>query len=488
MIIGNGGVESALNLTRVELPIELQKNFYALRNTPLFYVSYCKKLNSDEKVQRRVVICTLDHFYTCHPNGDILRCFPYDMIERIIHDPIRQQIAVVVPLEYDVAMEVPNTFYLIDVIDTLRSLRPTTTSPMILQYVLRRRRDPKRDGLPSALLGYPPAAVDGEDAEAPSDDNSSVGSSFDDCDGYLATRAPKQVSDQQSHDSDVVDMFEETYYSGPRGKKAKQHEGGSFESAVSLTEFAATNQQVFNVSDLGATFAGADTLNVWPEGAQKRKEQIPRSSPQSDSNVNNNAEGRARTTSRKDGQHAVTASPNLPASTPASPLADPEENTNKKPPLIEQCRDWWYYFRQAVPIPFFSIYPKGVIPNWNDKYYKDPNASERVKRRRQRSYRAQYEGKALFNWLFWRERGARERMSIHNPLMPASEEPPINVQHILDHDPFVFGENVAGQPNEVCIGKAPYTVRLARPADWRLCLYTGAEEGGEEEFELPSGE
>eukprot|EP00744_Colponema_vietnamica_P023388 GILI01033821.1.p1 GENE.GILI01033821.1~~GILI01033821.1.p1 ORF type:complete len:385 (-),score=44.98 GILI01033821.1:47-1117(-) len=356
---------------------------------------------------------------------------------------------------------------------------------MILQYVLRRRRDPKRDGLPSALLGYPPSAVDGEDVEGKSVDSSSLGSSFDDCNGYLEHTAPNGTLDQRSQSTNSDDMMEETYYSGSRGRqgKAPAHDDGSFGSTVSILEMGA-HQPAFAGPDLGATFAGPDSLNIWPQSkvAETRKgraDTIGTARDRAASHKSSDRRSRSNT-------NALPAEQAKPVASPSSPIADTEET--KKTPFIEQCRDWWYYFRHAVPLPLLSVYPKEVILNWNDRFYKDPNASERVKKRRQRSYRAQYEGKPMFTWLFWRERGARERMSIHNPLMPTSEEPPINVQHINDHDPFVFGENIAGQPNEVCIGRAPYTVRLARPDDWRLCLYTGAEEGGEEEFELPSGE
>ena len=157
-------------------------------------------------------------------------------------------------------------------------------------------------------------------------------------------------------------------------------------------------------------------------------------------------------------------------------------------PLIQQCLDWWYYFRRSIIVPTFGLYPSGVVPNWNDKFYKDPRATERVRRREQRSYKARYEGNMLFRWLFWRERQGRVRMSIHNPLMPASEEAVINQQAYIEKDPFVFGENVAGHPDEVCIGKGPYAVRLEKPLGFRLCLYTGRPDGDEEEFDIGDDE
>ena len=127
MELGATDVLDAVQLPRADVPLELQKNFNGLRNVPLFYSAYCRKLSHKNKVQNRVLLATLDHLYCCHPNGDILRCFPFSYISRIIHDPERRQIGIVVPKEYDLLIAVLDTFHFLHVIYTLRMLHGCDT-------------------------------------------------------------------------------------------------------------------------------------------------------------------------------------------------------------------------------------------------------------------------------------------------------------------------------------------------------------------------
>ena len=121
MNIGDG-IASSLRLIRTEIPLELHKNFVGLKHVPLFYSSYVKKLSHNNKVQTRLMIATLDHLYCCHPNGDILRCFPYSFITMVFHDPMRKQVGLVIPREYDLLLAAHDTYQLIHVIETLRGL------------------------------------------------------------------------------------------------------------------------------------------------------------------------------------------------------------------------------------------------------------------------------------------------------------------------------------------------------------------------------
>lgn len=127
MELGATDVLDAVQLPRADVPLELQKNFNGLRNVPLFYSAYCRKLSHKNKVQNRVLLATLDHLYCCHPNGDILRCFPFALISKVIHDPERRQIGIVVPKEYDLLIAVLDTFHFLHVIYTLRMLHGCDT-------------------------------------------------------------------------------------------------------------------------------------------------------------------------------------------------------------------------------------------------------------------------------------------------------------------------------------------------------------------------
>lgn len=136
MELGGADLEEAIQLPRAEIPLELQKNFTGLHGVPLFYSQYCRKLSHKNKVQNRVIIATLDHLYCCHPNGDILRCFPFPFIEKIYHDPERKQIGLVVPKEYDLLIAVIDTFHFVHVIHTLRALH-AAESPLVVELVKR---------------------------------------------------------------------------------------------------------------------------------------------------------------------------------------------------------------------------------------------------------------------------------------------------------------------------------------------------------------
>jgi hypothetical protein len=150
MELGAVDAEDAIQLPRAEIPLELQKNFTGLRNVPLFYAQYCRKLNHKNKVQNRVLIATLDHLYCCHPNGDILRCFPFSFIEKLYHDPERKQIGMVVPKEYDLLVALLDTFHFVHVIYSLRSLH-ASESPLVVELVKRSKL--KRPSLRSTSSG-----------------------------------------------------------------------------------------------------------------------------------------------------------------------------------------------------------------------------------------------------------------------------------------------------------------------------------------------
>jgi hypothetical protein len=161
MEIGGLNVEEVIQLPRAEIPLELQKNFAGLRRTPLFYASYSRKLNHKNKVQNRVLIATLDHLYTCHPNGDILRCFPFSMISKIIHDPERRQVGIIVPKEYDLLMALQDTFHFIHVVSTLRALHPSETA-LVVELVRRSHRTVESGSLRQAAS---PTKTSGEASE-----------------------------------------------------------------------------------------------------------------------------------------------------------------------------------------------------------------------------------------------------------------------------------------------------------------------------------
>lgn len=139
MELGATDAEEAIQLPRAEIPLELQKNFTGLRNVALFYAAYCRKLNHKSKVQNRVLIATLDHLYCCHPNGDILRCVTFGMIEKIYHDPERKQVGIVIPREYDLLVALLDTFHFVHVIHSLRSLHDTE-KPLVVEQVKRSKQ------------------------------------------------------------------------------------------------------------------------------------------------------------------------------------------------------------------------------------------------------------------------------------------------------------------------------------------------------------
>lgn len=145
MELGAIDAEDAIQLPRAEVPLELQKNFTGLRNVPLFYAQYCRKLNHKDKVQNRVMIATLDHLYCCHPNGDILRCFPHSYVEKIVHDPERKQVALIVPKEYDILLAMLDTFHFVHVVHSLRALHDSDT-PLVIEMVKRSRGKPHGGG------------------------------------------------------------------------------------------------------------------------------------------------------------------------------------------------------------------------------------------------------------------------------------------------------------------------------------------------------
>lgn len=134
-------VTSALHLPQAEVPLELQGNFAGIRHIPLFYAGYIRKMSHKAKVQTRLLLCTIDNVYACHPNGDIVRCFPYEFIESIYHDPDRKQVAFIVPREYDMLFAVPDTYHLIHVIETLRSMH-AADKPLTVRTLVRQQAPP----------------------------------------------------------------------------------------------------------------------------------------------------------------------------------------------------------------------------------------------------------------------------------------------------------------------------------------------------------
>ena len=133
-----GEVTALLNLPRAEVPFEIHRNFIGLRHVPLFFAAYVMKLSHNGKPQRRVLIATLDNLYVCHPNGDILRCVPYEFMTTVFHDPKRHEVGIVVPKEYDLLISTTESNDLVQVIETLRGLR-TTDEPLNVEVVERQK-------------------------------------------------------------------------------------------------------------------------------------------------------------------------------------------------------------------------------------------------------------------------------------------------------------------------------------------------------------
>ena len=145
----NNTSSSTAALEQTEIPPELFLPFRGLSSVPLFFSDYCRKLTTHKGVTiTRVIICTCEHFYLCHPNGDILRCFPFTAVSKILHDESRNQVGIVVPCEFDLALETPLSFQLIRVIDVLRRMHGARTA---LQMI---RVEPKPR--PEGFLGLRP--------------------------------------------------------------------------------------------------------------------------------------------------------------------------------------------------------------------------------------------------------------------------------------------------------------------------------------------
>jgi hypothetical protein len=167
-------VVSALQLKRCDVPLELQSNFAALRHVPLFFAGYVRKLNHRFTVQDRVLIATLDHVYVCDPNGDILRCFPYSAVETIIVDPPRQQMALIVPTEYDVAFSTTDTQSLLHVIEVIRGLHHAT-KPLRVEVIARSDAHADAEAPEASAVSVTPTAATpapaaaGEDGGEPSE-------------------------------------------------------------------------------------------------------------------------------------------------------------------------------------------------------------------------------------------------------------------------------------------------------------------------------
>jgi hypothetical protein len=119
MNIGSS-VASALRLQRTDVPIEIIQNFEGLRSTPLFYANYVKKVNHKGKKQTRVLLCTPEMVYCCHPNGDITRCIPYHDVAKLFHNPETDEVAFVVPSQYDLLLNAPDSHYLVHIVQTIR--------------------------------------------------------------------------------------------------------------------------------------------------------------------------------------------------------------------------------------------------------------------------------------------------------------------------------------------------------------------------------
>ena len=149
----------ALQLKRCEVPLELQANFAAIRHTPLFYANYVRKLNHKGKVQNRVLILTIDHIYVAHPNGDILRCFPYSYVTTVFWDNQRQMLGLVVPKEYDLALQTNDTHTIMHAFESLRGLHQCR-EPCAIQHLPHQAcLEPKDEDAPK------PAAAAAGDVE-----------------------------------------------------------------------------------------------------------------------------------------------------------------------------------------------------------------------------------------------------------------------------------------------------------------------------------
>ena len=140
MNIGGDAVTTSLRLTQTEVPLEIRKSFAALKHVPLFYSSYITKISAQQKIQNRLLICTIDHCYLCHPNGDVMRCFPFSFISHIFHDPQRKHVALIVPKEYDICFQAADTLNLIHVLETLRGLH-LNDNAMEVRTLTRDRTD-----------------------------------------------------------------------------------------------------------------------------------------------------------------------------------------------------------------------------------------------------------------------------------------------------------------------------------------------------------
>eukprot|EP01012_Entosiphon_sulcatum_P064796 TRINITY_DN9364_c0_g1_i1.p1 TRINITY_DN9364_c0_g1~~TRINITY_DN9364_c0_g1_i1.p1 ORF type:complete len:605 (-),score=119.34 TRINITY_DN9364_c0_g1_i1:108-1922(-) len=73
----------------------------------IHYMDECTKLNSQGKGQSRVIIISNNVLYLCMPdNGSVRRCIPLNAISHIHKHEETEQIALIVPVEYDLLLRV----------------------------------------------------------------------------------------------------------------------------------------------------------------------------------------------------------------------------------------------------------------------------------------------------------------------------------------------------------------------------------------------
>ena len=426
---------SMINLSCVDIPIELQKSLHGLRKVPLFFCEYCKKLNRKNKVQRRVVIMTLDHMYVCHPNGDIVRCFPFSLVTKIIHDSVRYQLGIIVPTEYDLLIEVADSFHFINVFSTLRGLHPFD-EPLEIEPVKRQLRS----GFQSSLAdgSYQPVVIGGESPSAPVVPSQEEDPFFAQLGGYVA---PQTSSSQAPH---------------------KESDRDRILSSLGISRQEAADIEAEDREAKRVRLEEADGNSVENASFDETRSRLPNDESDDDSQ---SEKKKSDATSASRG--SASKSTGGPRTTRNGDSTAIQSKTSlrwwQQGAIGVKLADWWFYAKQAVPA--LQRLPPGVIPNWNQQYYQEMNDEDR--HRNSSEYRAQYEGSFLFKILF--KKGNHSKLAIHHERVFAR-----------DNDPFVFGENVAGHEDEVCIGKPPYTVRIGKPEGFRLCLYTGITAEGDQ--------
>lgn len=91
------------------LPDRFLLAFNCLRYLPYVYLDIVSKVNKVGKVQQRLFVLTATHGYSCLPtDGDIQRCFPLSAVTEVIVYQRGNEVALLMPSEYDYLVQVKN--------------------------------------------------------------------------------------------------------------------------------------------------------------------------------------------------------------------------------------------------------------------------------------------------------------------------------------------------------------------------------------------